>query len=783
MYRKLIKGQRFFEENMVFFLFMCIQGVVLIYLVASLFSEKIVLEIPLENGTEKFGYIENLTDEVKSAEFSSGSCSIQPGAYKVFVKYSSQKSIVNPGNSLNDIVATITFGSARNPSAVKMNNIILDDGHTNVDERLWIDSYSQLKDFTMRLFYHGEGKIQVEGVVVKEQIIYRYVRIIEFMLILGLLDFLYIVLWGKGVEISIYKKKVVIGLIVMILIATLPAFADFIFVGHDIYFHMQRIVSVAEELENRQFPVRMMSNMLNGYGYANSLFYCDIFLYLPALLYNLMLPLRTCYQIYLFFINVVTCCIGYFAFSRMAQSKEVGLIGTALYLFASYRLINVHIRESVGEYTAMCFLPLVIYGIWRIYGKEKLTWKDWLPLAIAISAIVQCHILTVEIVIMFSCLYALINLNKTLVLGRVCALAKAAAVALGISAWFVIPLLESMYCMPINVNGQMNKIQTTGLYPIQMFGMFMHGSGSNIWGGMSGEMPLSIGITLVAGIVISAYVCTQRKKWKLEQNRQYKVLRTSFLFGMGALLLTLECFPYDDVENLFGTKVAEVIGVIQFSWRYLSAATALLSVAIVMALVVLRNMQPKVYKMSVGILICSQVLSVGIFYWQYSYAASEDSFHSQKKTMEIGMGEYLLKGTDKAQAAIADCEIISGDVIINNYQKVDGKIKIDCKNIGDTEAKILLPVFNYDNYQMYDVKTGEEQLIETGYNNRIQVSVIAGYEGVLELSYVPPLLWRITEIVSLVVVITIIAVLIQEYGRRDMPIKKYKIPLFRAGNK
>jgi len=52
----------------------------------------------------------------------------------------------------------------------------------------------------------------------------------------------------------------------------------------------------------------------------------------------------------------------------MAQSKEVGLIGTALYLFASYRLINVHIRESVGEYTAMCFLPLVIYGIWRIYG-------------------------------------------------------------------------------------------------------------------------------------------------------------------------------------------------------------------------------------------------------------------------------------------------------------------------------------------------------------------------------------------------------------------------------
>ena len=451
MRRKLIKGQRYFEENMVFFLFMCMQGVVLIYLVASLFSEKIVLEILLENGMENFGYIENLTDEVKSAEFSSGSYSIHPGAYKVFVKYSSQKSIVNPSNSINDIVATISFGSVRNPSAVKMDNIILDDGHTNVDGRLWIDSYSQLKDFTMRLSYHGEGKIQVESVVVKEQIVYRYIRIIEFILIFGLLDFLYIVLWGKGLVIPIYKKKVVIGLMVMILIATLPAFADFIFVGHDIYFHMQRIVSVAEELENRQFPVRMMSNMLNGYGYANSLFYCDIFLYLPAILYNFMLPLRTCYQIYLLFINVMTCSIGYFAFSKMAQSKQVGLIGAALYLFASYRLINVHIRESVGEYTAMCFLPLVVYGMWRIYGKEKFTWKDWLPLAIAISAIVQCHILTVEMVIVFICLYALINLNKTLVLRRIFALVKAAAAAFGISAWFVIPFLESMYNMPINV--------------------------------------------------------------------------------------------------------------------------------------------------------------------------------------------------------------------------------------------------------------------------------------------------------------------------------------------
>ena len=83
------------------------------------------------------------------------------------------------------------------------------------------------------------------------------------------------------------------------LLACLPLFSNYLYFGHDLEFHMQRIAAMAAELSYGQFPVRLTTTTLNGYGYASPLCYCELFLLLPALLYNLWLPLRTCYQVYL----------------------------------------------------------------------------------------------------------------------------------------------------------------------------------------------------------------------------------------------------------------------------------------------------------------------------------------------------------------------------------------------------------------------------------------------------------------------------------------------------
>ena len=61
------------------------------------------------------------------------------------------------------------------------------------------------------------------------------------------------------------------------LLACLPLFSNYLYFGHDLEFHMQRIAAMAAELSYGQFPVRLTTTTLNGYGYASPLCYCELF--------------------------------------------------------------------------------------------------------------------------------------------------------------------------------------------------------------------------------------------------------------------------------------------------------------------------------------------------------------------------------------------------------------------------------------------------------------------------------------------------------------------------
>ena len=62
----------------------------------------------------------------------------------------------------------------------------------------------------------------------------------------------------------------------------------------------------------------------------------------------------------------MTVFLAYYCFSNMS-SRKTGLICTAIYSLNIYRLVCLYTRAAIGEYTAMIFIPLVIYGMWKIY--------------------------------------------------------------------------------------------------------------------------------------------------------------------------------------------------------------------------------------------------------------------------------------------------------------------------------------------------------------------------------------------------------------------------------
>lgn len=149
-------------------------------------------------------------------------------------------------------------------------------------------------------------------------------------------------------------------------------FIPYLVRGHDIRFHLMRIEALKDGLLSGAFPVKIQPTWLNGNGYPVSILYPDLFLYIPALLRLLGLSLQTVYKIYIMLINGVTIGFSYWSFRRMSGRRALGLLGSFIYTLSIYRLTNIYTRAAVGEYTAMAFLPLVLYAMWRIYKEEDL---------------------------------------------------------------------------------------------------------------------------------------------------------------------------------------------------------------------------------------------------------------------------------------------------------------------------------------------------------------------------------------------------------------------------
>lgn len=204
--------------------------------------------------------------------------------------------------------------------------------------------------------------------------------------------------------------------------------------------------------------------------------YSDVFLYPAAVLRILGFSLQTSYKVYVASITAATVGITFYALRKMFRSDCAALLGTALYTLSFYRLTNVFVRAAVGEYTAMAFLPLVVYGLWRIYrqspadGKKAEPWC-WLPFALGFTGLLQSHLLTTELAVFFTAAFCLLYFKKTFTRPVLPALYKAAGAAIVWNLWFMVPLLQYMVQGVCRISGKYDAayLYDSSVYLGQMF--------------------------------------------------------------------------------------------------------------------------------------------------------------------------------------------------------------------------------------------------------------------------------------------------------------------------
>ena len=764
--RELLRANRWLAAVLL------LEAAVLASLVASLFGAPYKLQLSPADFANEYPQIAAVNDdgtalqiwnnsedfvppEDKAMTFSTTGSAVRSGAYEVTVQYFSCQTPDEPTFNALHSAGSLSFASAGNPSAIHADAVILDDCHRTVTTRLWVGYGAKMRDLTATLTY-GEGQLYLYGITLTEQPIYRAARLVGFVLLAALLDLALLLLFARGDENAPARRRryaVPLVLAGIALVASLPLFSNYLYFGHDLDYHLQRITAMAAELSYGQFPVRLTTDSLNGYGYANPLCYCELFLTLPALLYNAWLPLRTCYQVYIFAVTLATAAIAYYSFGTITASRKLGLLGAGLYTLSCYRMVCIYVRAAVGEYTAIAFLPLILAGLYNIYTTEKPRFAQWAPMAFGMAALVQCHLLSCELIALLLVVFCLLRLRETLRPARLLAWLKAALLALALSAWYFFPFLISTREINLMVNGPLiGKIQGQGTYLVQLFSPFGRGYGGTA-DGTSNDMTLTLGLPLAAGFMLVIYCLLRRERWR--QQETLRRMQTAFGFAMLTLVLSLRVFPWDGVQNWLGRAAGKMAGMFQYPWRFLSLATVLLCLAVLLAVQLLQEKNVRLAKGAAAALAACALLTVGVVQTQITTGMSEQAYNvflNRQPNATTGVGEYLIDGTSGYETIWAQPKPGSEELQLLSYEKRGGKAYLTVENDGDA-ADISVPIFNYGHYYAVDEATGDAYALGTGENARITLNIPAGYTGTIVIAYHAPVYWRAFELVSLLALI------------------------------
>ena len=518
---------------------------------------------------------------------------------------------------------------------------------------------------------------------------------------------------------------------------------------------------MGEGIKNGHWIVPIQTDVWNGYGYVTPLFYNQLFLYIPAVLYCLAVPVYRCYQIYAVIINALTCLIAYLCISKLLKEKYLAILAAMVYTLSAYRLVNVYVRAAVGEYTAMALLPLVLYGFIKVYtvDADKITWKEYIPIVIGLTGIIGCHTLTCEMAAMFIVAACIILIKKTLEMKRLIALIKAALLTLGINLYFLVPFLVSSQMDLVFKNGTTEPwIQMFGIYLVDVMSIFPLFR-------EEGNLSISIGFPLVLGVCVFLMCYIKRNQWKTDK----KLLNTGiFLTGLAvaSIILSLYAFPWDEIEKI-SIRLSRILLSMQFPWRYLSMGTVFCVFVTVIGVKLIGKENRYYEYIVIGAVVMFTLINSGFFFGNYVGVGSRNVYYESPNYGDV---MYLLEGDDYMvrNGGTSDRSIITDEefVEVYDYDYEDGITTFNVKNSADTEKIIEIPLFNYDNYHAYDTVNGKELRIVNGIDKRIGVVISPGYEGSVEVRYVIPVLWKISYVLSAITAVGIITGIVFDERKR-----------------
>ena len=515
-----------------------------------------------------------------------------------------------------------------------------------------------------------------------------------------------------------------ISFVIVSLLLVIPLAKRIILID-DLPFHLNRIQSLANSIKSGNYFPMIYGSALNNYGYANGIFYPQLMLYVPALLVCAGMKVIPTYLVYAFIINFAGCFVAYYSckYTLIKISDYLSLndsqykidfdkisrfsyIFSILYVTNGYRIFNL-VKGSVGQFTGITFFPIVIVGALEIF-MSSLNYKEakdalannqkhtkWWILTLGMTLLLNCHVLSVLLAVIFIGIVCLINISK--IKYYLFPLIKATVSTILINAFILFPMLEQM------TSDKFYYDVRTPLGAISSHAMQIIANPNSI-------ISLLVVITLITISLYSVF-SEKSKKIKIHKIIVYTIIVTTFAMT--------NIFPWQLLDG------KPLIKTIQFPSRILLFSSSFIYFYLTGYVIELLENKKK---RKIGFVVIFAILLLPFqMYFSINENNGTKNFADYKVPSEdIGQGEYLPSNfsiknyNSKKEKKIRKENIcdLNGKIVKYNYQKqentaiinykiINKKSKENNSNVSDnsnildnnTDILLELPITYYKGYK------------------------------------------------------------------------------------
>ncbi len=269
----------------------------------------------------------------------------------------------------------------------------------------------------------------------------------------------------------------------------------------DLTINAAKLMSFYSNLTEGNLIPRWSGELNATYGYPNFIFAYPLPYYIASFFHFLGFSFINSIKV-LLIVSFIGSGISMFHWIKTKLSEEAALVGSILYLYTPYHLIDLHFRVDIGETLAFVFIPLVFIFIDKVIGNSSFIWK--LLGGLSLSFLILSHQAVSLLAFPLLLGYVILHINKE---DLVKTLKPLFVVSLGL-------LYSAYYWLPILLEGkftqQVNQVKENIFFPNfteLLYSPYRYGF---LFQGPHGELSPLLGYGSVIVIFLSFYLVLQR---------------------------------------------------------------------------------------------------------------------------------------------------------------------------------------------------------------------------------------------------------------------------------